>query len=829
MSPQRRACTALGPHLRDNRNMSKKSAPPVTPESRITDVDVSTEMKGSFLEYAYSVIYTRALPDARDGLKPVQRRILFQMDQLGLRPDRGHVKSSRVVGEVMGKLHPHGDAAIYDALVRLAQPFNQRVPLVDGHGNFGSLDDGPAAPRYTEVRLAPAAELLTAQLDEDTVDFVPNYDNQFLQPEVLPAGFPALLVNGASGIAVGMATTIAPHNPREVLAAAIHLLHHRGADVDALLKYVPGPDFPGGGIIHDVDSVHEAYRTGRGSFKVRGKVSIERITARKMGLIITELPYMVGPERVIERIKDAVNSGKLKGISAVTNLTDRHHGLRLVVDIKSGFNPQAVLASLYKLTPLEEPFSVNAVALVAGQPRLLTLKEMLQVFVDHRLEVTRRRSEYRLNKNLQRLHLVEGLLIAILDIDEVIAIIRAADDARIASERLQLAFDLSAEQAEYILELRLRRLTKLSRLELEGEKGSLEEEIEALEAILSSPERMASEVEKDLLAAAQALDTPRRTTLLTDGGEAEVVPTATGAGEELEIPDEPCLVVLTSRGGLVRVAGDEPLETGSGAPEATWLAAAPTTTRSRVGVVGADGVAHRLDVVALPGLARTPGAISLSAAVPAAELLEGGAAPVGIVPLDGSSLLTLATRRGIVKRVRPEHPESKDTWQVISLEDGDSVVSATVGSDDDDLVFITKAGQLLRTPADKVRPQGPPAGGMAGIRLAAGDEVIFFGSIAPTSAARVATVASTGGTLAGTAYTSIKVTPLLEFPQKGRATQGVRCHRLLRGEDYLGLAWAGPHEPRAESATGNPVKLPEAEGKRDGSGTELKRSFVTLG
>jgi DNA gyrase subunit A len=319
---------------------------------RIEDVDVSEEMQGSFLEYAYSVIYSRALPDARDGLKPVQRRILYQMAEMGLRPDRGHVKSARVTGEVMGKLHPHGDGAIYDALVRLAQPFTMRVPLVDGHGNFGSLDDGPAAARYTEARLAEPSMAMTEGLGEDVVDFVPNYDNQIMQPSVLPAAFPNLLVNGASGIAVGMATNMAPHNLGEVVEAAKHLLMHPQATLDELMEFVPGPDLPSGGTIVGLSGVRDAYATGRGTFRTRAKVSVENLTPRKSGLVVTELPYLVGPERVIEKIKDGVQAKKLVGISDVNDLTDRNHGLRLVIGIKSGFNPTAVLEQLYKHTPL---------------------------------------------------------------------------------------------------------------------------------------------------------------------------------------------------------------------------------------------------------------------------------------------------------------------------------------------------------------------------------------------------------------------------------------------------------------------------------------------
>ncbi|MDR3359953.1 MAG: DNA topoisomerase IV, partial [Bifidobacteriaceae bacterium] len=406
------------------------------PAEQITEVDVGQEMERSFLEYAYSVIYARALPDARDGLKPVQRRILYQMSQMRLFPDRPHVKSARVVGDVMGRLHPHGDTAIYDALVRLAQPFSLRLPLVDGHGNFGSLDDGPAAPRYTEARLAAAAVAMTTGLDEDMVDFVPNYDSSATQPSVLPAAIPNLLVNGASGIAVGMATNMPPHNLAEVCAAARHLLANPEAGVAELMRLLPGPDLPGGGRIVGLDGIREAYESGRGAFRVRAAARVEKVSARRMGIVVSELPYLVGPEKVIEKIKDQVQARRLRGVSAVTDLTDRKRGLRLLIEVKSGFNPEAVLAELYRLTPLEEAFSINNVALVEGQPRALGLKDLLQVFLGHRVAVVRRRTAHRLLVRRERLHLVEGLLVAVLNIDEVIEVIRSCDDAAAAKSRL---------------------------------------------------------------------------------------------------------------------------------------------------------------------------------------------------------------------------------------------------------------------------------------------------------------------------------------------------------------------------------------------------------
>jgi DNA gyrase subunit A len=378
----------------------------VVPE-RIFDIDLSKEMQDSFLEYSYSVIYSRALPDARDGLKPVHRRIVYQMGEMGLRPDKGHVKSARVTGEVMGKLHPHGDSAIYDALVRMAQPFSLRAPLIDGHGNFGSLDDGPAAARYTEVRLSAAALMMNEGLNEDVVDFKPNYDAQLSEPEVLPAAFPNLLVNGASGIAVGMATNMPPHNMREVIKAAVHLLKNPKSTLQDLMKIVPAPDFPNGGIIIAGEGIAEAYETGRGSFKTRARVAVESVAPRRMGLVVTELPYLIGPEKVIEKIKEGVNSKKLQGISDVIDLTDRSNGLKLIIELKTGFDPQVVLDLLFRYTPMEDSFGINNVALVDGQPQTLGLRDLLGVYLAHRVVVTKRRSQNRLGKRKARLHLVE--------------------------------------------------------------------------------------------------------------------------------------------------------------------------------------------------------------------------------------------------------------------------------------------------------------------------------------------------------------------------------------------------------------------------------------
>ena len=843
-------------------------APPPT-DGEIVDLDLSTEMRTSFLEYAYSVIYARALPDARDGLKPVQRRILFQMDRMGLRPDRPHVKSSRVVGDVMGRLHPHGDTAIYEALVRLAQPFTMRLPLIDGHGNFGSLDDGPAAPRYTEARLAAPALALTADLDEDTVDFSPNYDYTLTEPEVLPATFPNLLVNGAAGIAVGMATNMPPHNLVEVVAAARHLLTHPEASLEDLMAFVPGPDLPAGGVIVGLDGIREAYRTGRGKFLTRATAHVEAVSPRRKGIVVTELPYMVGPEKIIARIKEAVGAKKLQGITDVADLTDRRHGTRLVISVKNGYNPEAVLAQLYKHTPLEDSFGINNVSLVDGQPHTLGLRELLDVFVRHRLTVVTRRTRFRLGKRRERAHLVDGLLIAILDIDEVIAVIRSSDDAATARTRLMQVFDLTEPQASYILELQLRRLTKFSVIELEKERDELAREIEALEAILADDVLLRRVVSRELAAVAEQFGTPRRTVLMEASGErvtssaggpvasddasgtAGSGATAKRAGASaqpmtlmpssspvpLTVPDDPCRVMLSATGLVARTPGAEPVaRTGGRRPHDALASQVATTARGRIGAVTDTGRLVLLDVVSTSEVPRTDGAPGLAGATPVRQLvdIEPEEKVVGLVPVGSAehAPIVLATAEGVIKRVKPgDEPRNAESWEVISLSDDDRVVFAGTAADTDFLAMVTSDAQLLRFPAAKVRPQGRGAGGMAGISLREGARVIAGAAVPEDLLAEavVVTVAGSEGSLPGTGGGSVKVTPLDRYPAKGRATGGVRSHRFLRGEDELVAAWVGVAPPRALREGGKPVPLPEADERRDGSGSPLPAPIIGIG
>jgi len=819
---------------------------------RVVDIDVSQEMEASFLEYAYSVIYSRALPDARDGLKPVQRRILYMMSEMGLWPDKAHVKSARVVGDTMGKLHPHGDMAIYDALVRLAQDFSLRLPLIDGHGNFGSLDDGPAAARYTEARMAAAAVAMTTNLSEDVVDFVPNYDNSRQQPAVLPAAIPNLLVNGAAGIAVGMATNMAPHNLGEVIAGAQHLLMHPDATLDDLMHFIPGPDLPTGGRIVGLDGVREAYETGRGIFKTRATAKIESISARRKGIVVTELPYLVGPEKIMEKVAEGVKNKKIQGVTAINDYTDRKNGTRIVIEVKTGFEPEAVLEQLYRTTPLEDSFGINNVALVSGQPQTLGLVELLTVWVNHRVEVVRRRTDYRLKRKLERQHLVEGLLLAIADIDEVIQVIRTSDDAATARARLMDIFDLSEVQANYILDLQLRRLTKFSTLELEAELDELLKQIAELQEILANPVKLRELVSGEMGEVAAQFGTPRRTKLMHSSG-AKAASQANLFGEEkpaatsgrssakapisLEIADTPTRVVLTATGLLARV----PVPDGSAPPSAAGkprgkhdavAATIETTTRSEVGVITSAGRLIKVPAMELPSVPATPG--SLAAAEPAKEVAElaQGETVVGLASLaENAPTLAIGTAGGVVKRViAGDFPNNKEDWEVIAVRDGDRVVGVAEVSDDDELVFIASDSSLLHYPASSVRPQGRAAGGMAGISLADGQEVIFFGS-APAALRPELVVVTVAGSTEGlvSGVTSAKVTPYEFYPAKGRATGGVRSQRFLKGEDRLMLAWVGEAPARAVTANGSPVTLPDVDPRRDGSGTPVSGQISAIG
>jgi DNA gyrase subunit A len=816
-----------------------------SPGARVIDTPLHEEVQKSYGEYGYSVITARALPDARDGLKPSQRRIMFAMEQMGLRPERGYVKSSRVVGEVMGKFHPHGDASIYDTMVRMAQDFQQNTPLIDGHGAWGTLDDGAAASRYTECRLAEIATLLVDGSDEETVDFKATYDGSAVEPVVLPAAFPNVLVNGADGIAVGMSTNMIPHNLGEVIAATRWLVTHPTASLDKLMEFVPGPDLPTGGILLGLDAVRTAYETGRGVVRIRARVEIGPLAGSRgrQAITITEFPYGIGPVKVIEAIQKQTAEKRLQGIADAKTLTDMTtDGDRMVIECKAGVNPQALLADLYRLTPMEVSFGINNNVLVHGKPQVLGLKDLLAVFLDHRFEVVTRRTRYRLRKALERRHLVEGMLIALDNIDKVVKIIRGSKDtaeakARLVSELAGVRVSLGGKfvtrslddvQAAHILDMPLRRLVNLEVESLRSEWAELTQRMAGLQAILDDDVLLRKVVSDELGAIAKAHAGPRLTSLM-DGDLKEVLAASVPAGP-LEVADDPCQVLLSSTGLLARTAAEseEATETGrrrSGRTKHDVVAAVVhSTARGQVLLITSLGRAFKTDVLTLPALPEQAGIVSLRGGIAAREIVTGlhvgerviGLGPVGDGLLAGSPGLALGTRSGQVKVTKPEWPVRSDAFDVIGLVDGDEVMGVAWLQDaNDTLVFISSDGQVLRFDAEKVRPQGLPGGGIAGMSLGANARVVWFGAVRTddTTHGEPQVVVSTGS--------QVKVTPLSAYPAKGRATGGVATMRYLSGMNAaIQVAWAGPR-PVGCTVSGDAVELPEPDPRRGGSGVVM--------
>jgi DNA gyrase subunit A len=685
--------------------------------------------------------------------------------------------------------------------------------------------------RYTEARLAGAALDLTSDLDEDVVDFVPNYDGRENEPNVLPAAFPNLLVNGASGIAVGMATNLVAHNLAETIAAARHLIQHPDADLETIMTFIPGPDLPGGGVITGLDGIKEAYASGKGSFRVRARTRVEQVTPRRKGIVVTELPPGIGPERVIEKIKDAVQSKKMQGIADVVDLTDGESGLHLVIELKSGFVPDAVLEQLYRLTPIEEAITINAVALVNGQPETLGLLRMLHVFLDHRFEVVRRRSAFRKAQALSRLHLVDGLLIAMLDIDEVIALIRASDDTASARTRLQSVFDLSEIQSAYILEMPLRRLTKFSRIELEKERDELNRDVAMLSEILENDARLRSVVSDELSAVSHRHASPRRTLLLEGNGLA----TPTKVSTPLEVADEPCVVLLSSTGLIARTPSIASSPDGPRAAHDVIVSAIAATTRSDIGLLTSLGRVIRLATIDLPSMPAVAGHPALGAGAPLGAFIDlpHNEVPICLLNFDENSTLALGTAQGIVKRVVMDVPSNKDSWEVIRLEESDVVVGGcSLAEHEAELLeacFITSDAQLLIFQLAGVRPQGRAAGGIAGIKLGRGASVVYFGVISPSVPGALVTISGTTSALPGTEPGSLKVTTLSSYPRKGRATQGVRCHKFRVGEDAVLHAWAGAAPAFAATASGVPAPMGDPDDRRDGTGSPAPLPISGIG
>ena len=806
------------------RSRSRGSQPPESIAREILDVSVETEMQDSFMPYALSVTTARAIPDVRDGLKPVQRRILYVMNDLGLRPGTPFRKSATVVGEVMGKYHPHGDSAIYEAMVRLGQDFAMSVPLVEPKGNFGSLDDPPAAHRYTEARLSAAAMTMVADIEEDTVDFRGNFTGELEEPECLPALLPNLLVNGASGIAVGMATNMAPHNLREVADVISLVLTQRRPrpTIEELMERLPAPDFPGGGIIVDDGSLATAYETGRGTIRVRARAEIEPISSRRQAIVITELPYMVGPERVQAKIRDLILAGKLDDVAGVTNLSDHTNGLKLVIDCKSGVNPHALLNKLYRLTPLEESFGINNVALVNGVPTTLGLYDICRHYIDHRLDVIVRRTEYRLRKARERAHIVEGLLIALDNIDLVIAIIRGSADVPEARASLMERLDLSEIQANHILDMQLRRLTALEVDKLRDELGELQKKIAGYEKILGSEQRRRTLVGKELAEVAAEHGGPRRSTIMSADEIVVIEDTPAGPRLSEDDLDAPALVTLSTSGLLGRTSPDAEFNAKPGRHD-VLAATVHTGAAANVYAFTDRGRLLSVRVRDIPEMARG----SRGASVTEMFSLSRGERVVGLTGTPQETVV-LITRGGVAKRVSPDTVTGTRIGNpVIGLRKDDRLVAAFEASDDTEVGIIASDAQMLRTRASNISTQGAGAGGVAGMKLKPGAHVVAAGPF--EFGTQIVAVTDEGTT---------KVTEGSEIPTKGRATGGVRLLRFKGFETAVVYAWMGKDQalaaivadtadPSRADPTPRPITL--APTRRDGGAVDLGFRILALG
>ncbi len=784
----------------------------------IVEVTVAEEMRESFLAYSLSVITSRAIPDVRDGLKPVQRRILYAMLRMGIRSDTPHRKSARVVGETMGRYHPHGDAAIYDALVRLGQDFSRGITFVDKQGNFGSLDDPPAAARYTECRLTAAAMSMVGEIDEDTVDFRPTYDGESLEPICLPGLIPGLLVNGTTGIAVGMATNMPTHNLGEV-AAAIELVMKKRRPkptTDELLEVLPGPDFPSGGIIVD-DGLREAYETGRGTIRIRAQAHVESLTRGKQAIIVTELPYMVGPERVIGKLKDLNESGKIPGVSDFKNLSDRNTGLRIQITVKSGHNPQALLNELYRSTPLEESFSFNNVVLVDGEPKTLGLYDLCYHYIEHRLSVVVRRTKFRRQKASDRLHIVQGLLIALDAIDEVVAIIRGSEDTAAARKALMKKFKLSQIQTDHILDMPLKRLTALEKLRIEEERDDLVAAIEGHEKLLKSEAQQRKLVLSELSEAVEKFGQPRKTEIT----HPDDLPVFDAVEEVQDITDEPCVVTLSTSGQIGRMPVDGARRTNPGRHD-MLSSAILTRTTSKVTAITSEGRALQVFASELGDASnRTRG--SSATQVFGANRGE----TLHTLVADGKEHAVLVTSKGVIKRLTlDEIRETRSRQTLINLKKDDYVSAAFCAPEGVDILLVSSDGQVLCTPIGDVSIQGRGAAGIAGMKLKDGAKIIAAGVVLADDVLYTVTNRS-----------SLKATPTSEFESRGRNGVGVRVNKLGDGEE-LTFAWVGQpigllatmcKDDDPQKADPNPIPLMIETTKRDLSSGSTERQILSLG
>jgi DNA gyrase subunit A len=735
----------------------------------VEQVDIDQQMRAAYLDYAMSVIVARALPDARDGLKPVHRRILYAMHDMGINAGSAYKKSARIVGEVLGKYHPHGDAAVYESMARMAQDFSMRYLLVDGQGNFGSVDgDAPAAMRYTEARLSRMAEEMLGDIEQDTVDFVDNFDGTLQEPSVLPARLPNLLLNGSSGIAVGMATNIPPHNLGELAAAISYLIdnNERIEEItnDELIKLVPGPDFPTGGVIVGSEGILQAYSTGRGRIVLRGQAHIEDMNGGRQRIVITEIPYLLNKSSLLERIAELAREGKLSDISDLRDESDRR-GMSVIIELRRGAQPMKVLNQLYKYTPLQSTFGVQMLALVENEPRLLSLKRMLQVYIDHRQEVIVHRSRFELNKARARAHILEGLLIALANLDEVIQTIRQSPDAEAAKERLMGRFKLSELQAQAILDLQLRRLAALERQKIEDEQRQTLERISYLEDLLASPRKVLDLIKTDLSEMAKKYADPRRTRIAHEAKE--------DFREEDLVVDEAVLISITQRGYVKRVAAKSfRLQTRGGRgvtghatkQEDEVMFLFPARTLDTILFFSDKGKVYSEKAYQIPDADRS------ARGIPIVNVLSMGAgetitAAVAVPDFVAAEYCTMATRNGKVKRVElAEFSAVRPSGLIaISLEEGDELGWARLTDGENEIILVTENGQALRFAEASVRSMGRAAGGVIGISLSGGDHV-----------ASMEVVEEGGELLVITTGGSGKRTALMDYPPKGRATGGVQ-------------------------------------------------------
>ena len=737
--------------------------------AEVIDTPVADEMSESFLAYSLSVITSRAIPDVRDGLKPVQRRILYSMLQQGIRPEADFRKCAGVVGDTMGKFHPHGDGAIYETLVRMGQDFSRGITFITPQGNFGSLDHPPAAYRYTECKLSPAAMDMVSEIDEETVDFNPTFDGLREEPSVLPALIPNLLVNGTTGIAVGMATNMPTHNLREV-AAAIELVMKKRRPkptVEELMEVLPGPDFPSGGILID-DGLAEAYTSGRGTVRIRAKAETIKLTRSREALVITELPYMVGPEKVITKINELASVGKLPGVDereGAKNLSDKNNPLRIQIDLRPGASAKAVLANLYRMTPLEETFGINNVVLVDGVPTTVGLWDLCNHYINHRLEVIVRRTEYRLAKWEARLHIVAGILIALDNIDRVIEIIRSSQDGPEAERQLMAELDLSQIQAKHILDMPLRRLTALEVQKLEDEANELETKILDAQKLLSSEQRQRTVVLSELKEAVDEYGVDRLTQITSEDEFATIDITALEGGGNDEIPDTACVVTL-STSGLVGRAPTEGAKRAVPGRHDVIVASRVSSTRSPIFAVTNEGLARLalgLEIGEVGGRSRGTDTRKLFGTNKGEDVLTI-VAPTS----DGAENLVLVTENGVAKQLTPDEVAGTRPGQkLIGLKPQDSLVAAFTAPAGSDIVIVASDGQVLRTPVDGVSAQGRNAGGVAGMKLRDGAKVIAAGAV--LSDEPILTVTDKG---------TAKLTPSTELDAKGRGGSGVRITRF---------------------------------------------------